>query len=190
MKNIEFTKGNWEEYFEYAYSDRFEVEPEFVQEEDCVANRRNDKMPDGFEYTTIMLKELYGAGTKMWFTCSFENYGAPLFTITDKIRIDENGKWRYGPCHEVVVWEKGINVWHMYEVDGVLKWHRVMSLEFPLEVNKKHELYVELKDKYLRFGVGDKVAEVRVETMAEQVYVGVTGCESINRLYSLKIDTE
>ncbi len=190
MKNIEFTKGNWENCFEYAYSDRFSIEPEFVQEDDCVSNRRNEKMRDGFEYTTIMLKEKYGAGTKMWFTSSFENYGAPLFTITDKVRVDEEGKWRYGACYEVVIWEKGINVWDMYEKDGKLTCHRVMSLEFPLEVNKKHELYMELKDKYIRFGVGDKIAEVRFENMAEQVYVGVTGCESINRLYSLKIDTE
>ncbi len=190
MKNIEFTKGNWEEHFKYAYSDRFDIEPEFVQEEDCIANRRNEKMRDGFEYTTIMLKDMYGAGTKMWFTSSFESYGAPLFTITDKIRVDKDGKWRYGPCHEVVIWEKGINVWDMYMVDGKLTWHRVMSLEFPLEINKKHELYVELKDKYIRFGVGDKIAEVRMDSMAEKVYVGVTGCENINRLYSLKIETE
>ena len=52
------------------------------------------------------------------------------------------------------------------------------------------KLYMELKDKYIRFGVGDKIAEVRAENLAEKVYVGVTGCENINRLYSLKIEKE
>ena len=59
MKNIEFTKGNWENFFEYAYTTRFPFTPKFVQEEDCISNGRNPEMSDGFDYTTIMTKEKY-----------------------------------------------------------------------------------------------------------------------------------
>ena len=151
MKKVEFTKGNWETCFNYAYSKRFPFNPEFAQENDCIVNKRNPEMADGFDYTTIMLKEPYGEGTKFSFTCSFEEYGAPLFTITDKMETDENGCWHYGDCYEVVLWENGINVWDLYEEDGAIKWNKVMSLEFPVKSNKKHKMFLELIDN-----VGEK----------------------------------
>ena len=82
MKNVEFTKGNWEEYFDYASTTRFPFVPKFIQEEDCIVNGRNPKMRDGFDYTTIMTKEKYGAGTKICITCSFEKFGC----------------WKHCPC--------------------------------------------------------------------------------------------
>ena len=44
MPDIKFTKGNWEEYFEYAYTTKFPFKPKFVQEADCIATRENPLM--------------------------------------------------------------------------------------------------------------------------------------------------
>ncbi|MBR5156341.1 MAG: hypothetical protein IKW59_01070 [Clostridia bacterium] len=188
MKNIEFTKGNWENYFEYAYTTRFPFTPKFVQEEDCISNGRNPRMSDGFDYTTIMTKEKFGAGTKLWATCSFEKYGAPLITLTDKLKKDENGDLRYDACYEFVLWDKGLNVWDLFIKDSELKWEKMLSVDFSLACNEKHEIYIEILEKGARVVIGDKDIYLRIENLPENVYIGVTGCENINRIYNLKID--
>ena len=188
MKNIEFTKGNWEEYFDYASTTRFPFVPKFIQEEDCIVNGRNPEMRDGFDYTTIMTKEKYGAGTNFSTVCSFEKFGAPLITLTDKLEKDENSDLRYGVCYEIVLWEKGINIWDFFMDGDTLKWHRSAALEFPLEAGQKYELEIELMEKYFKVSLGDKNIILRAEALPEEVYIGITGCENINRFYSLKID--
>ena len=188
-KNIEFTKGNWEEHFRYASSDRFDFEPRFYQEEGCIVNGRNPEMVDGFDYTTIMTKEMYKEGTKIWLTCSFEEYGAPLVTLTDRIRKAEDGNYRHGPCHEFVVWENGLNIWHMFDVDGEIKFNQLLGLDFHLEPGVKHELYLEIMDKCIRIVLGGQDVLLRIEDLPKEVYLGITGCENINRFYDLRIET-
>ena len=72
---ITFTKGSWERYFQSAYTWRLPNTPRFIQEADCIVNAQKS------EFTTILLKERYTAGTRVSFTASFESYGAPLLTI-------------------------------------------------------------------------------------------------------------
>ena len=189
MKEIRFTKGNWEDFFEYAYTKRFPFKPRFKQEENCIVNARNPEMNDGFDYTTIMTKDKYGVGTKLHVTCSFEKYGAPLITLTDTLERDKDGELSYGVCHEVVLWEKGINVWNLFEENGVIKWYKLLAAEFPLEAGIKQEMYIELGEKTIKVVVRDKMVVLRIENLPEEVYIGITGCENINRFYNVKIDT-
>ena len=190
MKEIKFTKGNWEEYFEHAYTKRFPFKPKFIQEDECIANSKNPEMKDGFDYTTIMTKEKYGIGTRLWFTCSFENYGAPLITLTDKLERDDDGDLCYGACHEVVLWEEGINVWNLYEENGEIKWYKLFAAEFSLEPGVKHEMYIEIENKTLKMIIGDKILTLRIENLSDEVYIGITGCEDINRFYNVRIDNK
>ena len=190
MKYIDFIKGQWEEYFESAYIARFPFKPKFIQEEDCIANGENALMEDGFDYTTIMTKDKYGVGTKIWLTCSFEKFGAPLVTLTDDLRRDEEGDLIYGTCTEVVLWEEGINVWNLYEENNEVKWDKILGLEFPVESGSKKELYLELQDKGIYVVIDDKRFALRVENLPEEMNIGITGCEDINRFYSVRIETK
>lgn len=190
MQYIEFTKGNWEDSFDYASTTRFPFVPKFIQEEDCIVNGRNPEMRDGFDYTTIVTKKKYGAGTKILVNCSFESFGAPLITLTGSLKKDENGDLRYGVCQELVLWEKGLNVWDFFMVENELKWHRIMASEFHLAAGVKHEMLIELMDKYIRVVIGSNDLLLRVENLPKEVYIGITGCENINRFYSVKIDGE
>ena len=188
-KLIEFTKGNWENHFEYAYTKRFPFTPKFIQEDDCISNGRNPEMRDGFDYTTIVTKEKLGAGTKMWLTCSFEEYGAPLITLTDMLEKDENDNLTYDKCHEVVLWEKGMNVWDIFVEGGQIKWNKLLFADFPVATNTKHEIYLEIMDKYVKVSVGKENILLRIDNLPEKVYIGITGCENINRFYNVKIET-
>ena len=188
MVNINFKKGEWEDFFRYVYNSRFPFKPHFYQENNCIVNGRNPQMRDGFVYTTIMTKEMYSVGTKIWFTSSFEYYGAPLITLTDTLEKDENGDLWYGVGQEIVVWEKGIHVFDFFIEDGNLKWYKLLGDIFPLATCEKHEVCVEIKDKYLIITIEGRTINLRVENLPEKFYIGITGCENINRIYNVKIE--
>ena len=189
VMDIKFTKGCWEEYFEHAYNEKFPFKPQFIQEENCIVNGSNPEMKDfAYDYTTIMTKEMFGKGTKIHTTCSFEEFGAPLLTFTDTMKRDEDGDLWYAACKEVVLWKNGVNVWDLYVEDGEIKYHLLAAVKFDLEKNVKHELFVELGEESVRFVIGDKDVMVRIADLPEKVYVGITTCENINRFYDLKIE--
>ena len=122
-------------------------------------------------------------------SCSFEKFGAPLITLTDILETDEKGNLFYDKCHEVVLWEKGINVWDIFVEDEQIKVKKLLSDDFSLSTNTKHELYLELMDKCVKVSVGEETFTLRIDNLPEKVYIGITGCENKNRFYNVKIET-
>ena len=57
-----------------------------------------------------------------------------------------------------------------------------------IRTNLRAEIYIEILEKGARVVIGDKDIYLRIENLPENVYIGVTGCENINRIYNLKID--
>ena len=190
MKKIIFTKGNWEDKLFHAMSYRFKKMPEFVQEEDCIVNSKNDTEDGvmGYDYITVMSKETYGQGTKITSEVLFEEYGAPLLTISKDLDVAEDGTLHFGTYYEVVLWENGINVWEMYMENGEVKWHLVLGNEFKVEKNTRHTFTVELQDKRLKVTAGEHCFTVRAENLPRQAHIGIAACENINRIYSMTIE--
>lgn len=182
---ITFTKGNWEHFFDYAYTWRFPDTPKFIQEENCIANTKGE---DGYGFTSIFLKQKYGRGTKISFTASFESYGAPLLVIAKDLDRDSDGNLRFGDYQEIVLWENGVNVWDFHRVDGEVKIDWLLRNDFHLEPEKIHELTVELGKQRLKIWVDGQYCELRVPSLPEKAYLGITACEGINRFYGLTLE--
>ncbi len=191
MEKIVFTPGNWEDKMIYSASYRFDAKnsPKFIQEADCVVNAANPDMPAGYDYINLFLEEPYGAGTKISTELSFEEFGAPMITLAKELEVDKDGYLRHGNYYEVVLYDEGINFWSLYLVDGVMKWHKLCAVNFPVSCNDIHTLNVEILDKYLKVNVnGDHSALLRIDDMPEKMYVGVAACEQINRIYSFSVE--
>ena len=73
--------------------------------------------------------------------------------------------------------------------DGQIKWNKLLFADFPVATNTKHEIYLEIMDKYLKVSVGRENILLRIDNLPEKVYIGITGCENINRFYNVKIET-
>lgn len=199
---ITFTKGNWEHFFDYAYTWRFPDTPKFIQEENCIANTKGE---DGYGFTSIFLKQKYGRGTKISFTASFESYGAPLLVIAKDLDRDSDGNLRFGDYQEIVLWENGVNVWNFQKVgeaaqidgpryrgfplveSGVrIDW--LLRNDFPLEAKKLHTLTVELCWQRLKVWADDRYFELQIPDLPEKAWLGITGCEGLNRFYNLTLE--
>lgn len=52
---VDFSRGQWDNApLTYAYSFRFQETPVFIQEDDCIANQKNDAFEQGFDNVTLM----------------------------------------------------------------------------------------------------------------------------------------
>lgn len=188
MKHISFTKGNWEHLFDYAYTWRFPETPKFVQEENCIVNTKDGIRQNGCDFTSIMLKQTYEVGTKISFTASFESYGAPLLVIADGLDQDEDGNLRFGNYQEVVLWEKGVNVWDFHRANDKIQIDWLLRSDYPTEPGKRYKLTVELGKQRLKVWLEGHYFELRVPSLPERFYLGITACEGINRFYDLEIE--
>lgn len=189
--NIPFTKGSWEHLFDYAYTWRFPETHKFLQEENCIANIRDDALThhDGYGFTSILLKDLYGAGTKVSFTASFEGTGAPLLMIAEDLEQDEQGVLRFRNYQEIVLWQYGVNIWDIFTEDGKNKIDFLLRNDFPLEPGKPHTVTVELENQRLKIRLREHYFELHVPRLPEKAYIGITACEGPNRFYQLEIES-
>lgn len=187
---INLTKGCWEDKLYHAYTVRFPFTPKLIQEPDCIRNGLNPEMKDGFDYTSLLTKEKYAYHTEISATCSFEHYGAPLLLFVDDVKYGEQGEIWYGACYEIVLFEKGVNVWKHFMVDGEVKWVKLLFANFPVDSNTKHKLSATMLEQGFAFSVDDKTYFLRIEDMPSEMHVGFTACEDINRFYDFSITTK
>ena len=186
--NIKFTENSWnQDELTYAYSYRFEETPVFVQHEDCIENTKNDGAVYGYDNISLLTKKQYGAGVKLSTRCAFEDLGAPLLVITDKLHTDSRGIVRYGDYLEVVLWKNGVNVWRMWMENGEVTWKQLMGIDFPVSESDIHTLSVTIEADTLYIEADDKKMQLYIEDMYPCYHLGINACEGINRFYDLTI---
>lgn len=187
--HLNFARGQWSmEGLTYAYTYRFPETPVFRQLDDCILNSKNESSAQGFDNITLLTKEKCLPGTRIETKCSFDHFGAPLVTIAENIIPDENGNMRFGNYIEVVLYEKGVNMWRMYYKEGKVTWDWLLSVEFPLEEKKIHTLSVEILKSKLAILVNERKMTLHVNDMYPSFHVGINACEGINRFYSMEIE--
>ena len=184
-----FAKNTWNlDNLTYAYSYRFEETPEFVQKEDCVENTKNETAVYGFDNISLLTREKFGPGTKLSTRCAFEDLGAPLLVIADRLETDSRGVVRYGDYLEVVLWKNGVNVWRMWMENGEVTWKQLLGVEFPVREHDIHTLSVTIEKDTLHIQAGDRVMQLYINEMYDSYHLGINACEGINRFYDLEIE--
>lgn len=187
--NINFARNAWNmDDITYAYSYRFEDVPEFTQFEDHVENRADPNGPGGYEYISVMSRKQYGPGTRITTHCSFEDDGAPLIVLADKMYTDPRGVVRYGEYMEVVLYKNGVNVWRMWYREGKVTWKKLLGVQFPVTTGDIHTLSVTAGEDNLRVEADEHTMTLLVPDMYTSFHAGIDACEGINRFYDMTVD--
>ncbi len=190
MKHIPFTPGAWENDLVHAYSYRFTDTPVFTQLDDHIENKADENGPNGYEYIAVMSCEQYGTGTTVSTRTSFEDDGAPMIVLADKMYTDKNGIVRYGEYFEIVLYKHGINVWRMWYREGVVSWKKLIGVQFDVTTGDIHDLSVTVGEEGLTVRADEHIMDVYVPDVYRSFHVGVDACEGINRFYDMTIDGE
>jgi len=163
----------------------------FHREGDCIANAYNEAIKE-YDYISLADPNPHRSGVTVSTRCSFDKYGAPLVTLANELFRGDDGELHYGAHYEVVVYEKGCNIW--YVVPAPEKKERpftaksVARLQFPLNPGARISLQVTVKGGMLQTVINGFFFAVAAPDLNETFYAGITACEGINRFYSLKID--
>ncbi|MEO8205194.1 MAG: hypothetical protein ABI615_03380 [Chthoniobacterales bacterium] len=168
-----FAKGAWKPDEWLFVKGPMPGTPSWIQREDSIEN-------DGGS-TNMLLKAPFKGNVTIRSTMAFQDKLAPLIIIASKIKDDGKGNNIYdGPYLEIVIWNKGVNVWR----DGA---RRVAFYEFPMEKNVKYPLEVTKKGNEYTVNVAGHVFGFFDDSLKEDFYPGVSGCEGIDRIYDFSV---
>ena len=185
--HIDFKDGIPKDLFFYCYSPQAKTRGVFVREPDAIKNEYNESVGD-YEYTTVMMTEKMKVGESLTVECSYEKRGAPLIVISDEI-VKRGDTPYYGAHFEAVAFEEGMNVW--YNIPSP------RGSEKPLITSKLHHepiptpnfsrvtLTLTLLEGAIRCTMNDRSVVISHPDIPASAYVGITGCEGINRFYTL-----
>ena len=188
MKNINFASSGWENDLEYTYSYRYNQRPVFVQKDGFIESSTDSTMPDGYDYITLMFKEKFKPGTKLTTKCWFHKYGAPIIMIANKIDFENGDAPLLIDYIEVVIWEKGINVWKHDVIDSKDTWFLMDSIEFKVENAAPVTFSAQIYAGKLVASCGSNVLEIETNLISDEVYMGIQACEGINRFYNVCVE--
>jgi hypothetical protein len=191
-----FTEGGWKQAdwtpVKKSMSDYFGG---WVQREDCIANRVPDqatdqelqgKRADKTYSSMVCVQQLQGNFTVTATMC-FAYQMAPLIVLAPELSQNVQGQKEYAEHFEVVVFNEGVNVWHHFVKDGKLTYRRTAFATFPLEKDTKYTLELKKVGKVLTVSVAGHIFGYVDNTLPESCYVGITGCEGLNRFYNFAV---
>lgn len=173
-------------------------EGSWIQKEDCIINTtptdaRPEDMCEGGKYSTntfvgMMLRTSFNSLKRITSTMSFDYKMAPLIFIANE--IDTVAKIPVlQERYEVVLYYKGINVWEHFQHDGKIKYNRKLFCSKNLSAKQKHwlEVAVNPNEKSMTVTLGDICFTAHTPLLGDSYYIGIIGCEGVNRFYDFEV---
>ncbi len=196
-KFFSFGRSEWNpEDWLIVRSPRWTDVSHWIQNDDHIANYVPDDLkPEdmqmgrdrtGESYISMLLKEPVTGSVRLSTDCVFDGRMAPLIVLSKELT----------PVHhehlEVVLYDRGVNLWHHFYHDGKPSWKLLAFLDLDLAVGKKHTLTADVictkKGKFLLMGCNGNTFGCRLaDDWSDTYYVGFTACEGKNRFYNFSV---
>ena len=193
----EFKQGSWEPAdWQIVRSPRWTDISHWEQHEDHIANYvpadlRPEDMQMGRDrtgetYLSMLYKKPVTGSIRVETTCLFEERMAPLIVFSRELTSVHKEHL------EVVLYDRGINLWHHFFKNGKPSWKLIGFQDIALEANKPHHLVAEIrstiKGKFLYMGVDTPSFGTRLaEDWPDEYFAGITACEGRNRFFDFAI---
>ncbi len=195
-----FSQGKWDaSEWQIVKSPRWPDLGTWEQQNDHIRNKVPSNATEkemlgkraGETYTSMLLKKKFSPNLIITSTMSFDHRMAPLLVITPEYGKDAEGNPEHRDHFEIVLYDKGLNVWHHYYTDGKPHWKKAAFINADFEPKKKYTLIVEIKtDKKgttMIVSCAGKTFGYMDDSIPKQFYIGITGCEGVNRFYDFQI---
>lgn len=192
-----FAPGGWNsELFHRVrspYSDKY---GEWLQCEDHIEN----KIPEGCTgadglgkrggefYVSLVTKQKIGSGVKISSRMSFYPEMAPLLVFDNNLRRRPDGDYEFGKHIEVVIYNKGVNIWRHFGKDCNPNFSRAIFADFDLSPDTVYNVEATVKNAELLVTVDGRSFGGYVPELGEPFHFGVTACEGVNRFYDLSAE--
>ncbi len=200
----DFTPEGWKaEDWILLKSPRWDHFGSWTQAEDHIANRVPEDASEqemlnkraSETYTSMLWNKKITAQKKVVISSemSFDHRMAPLLVIAPSYGQDAQERPEYRQHWEIVLYDQGLNVWHHNFQDGKPSWYKAGYLKATYPAKEKLRLVVTIS-----FPGGGRHPIIEVEcggqsfgyseiALPKEFYVGLTGCEGINRFYNFAV---
>ena len=195
-----FAKGGWNpDNWILVKSARWDYFGGWVQKSDCIEN----ETPAGATpkellgkyshdtYTSMVTKSMFKGNVAISAEMEFTDRMAPLIVIASELGKSAKGIPEYRDHFEIVIFDKGVNVWHHYYKDGKPSWKKAAFSRFPLKPNKRYTLKIVIKKskkgKMMSLFVDGREFGYIDDSLPGVFHVGITGCEGLNKFYDFKV---
>jgi hypothetical protein len=207
--SLKFTPGGWDPAaWTLCRNPTVDHLGKWVQLADCVQNETPGGNVQALEQTLttmVMNNKVSGNFTA---TASFEigAGSAPGIILAETIAPDAQGRPQYDGFYEVIIYEKGLNLWHHFTPGSKPPYEKTAYADFALKPDTRYVLTVTRKGKHLELRVGPAIVPaqpamvpappvetvggrlgVLVSALPEELYVGVLGCEGVSRVYDFSL---
>ena len=195
-----FAAGKWQaDDWLQVKSPRWDYRGEWEQRDDHIVNRVPAGSPEDLQgklapqtYTSMILKKQFSGSAVISARMEFDYRMAPLIVIAPTYGADAQGRPEYREHWEIVLYDKGINVWHHYYRDGKPSWRKAAALTTTFKPGVPYRLEVKLEFAasgcFLTVTCGDHTFGYHDDNLPKNYYVGITGCEGSNRFYDFTIE--
>lgn len=141
-------------------------------------------------YSSMVLTHKVGGTVEISSTMSFDYRWAPLIVIADEPGKSKDGKPEYRKHTEVVLYDEGLNIWQHFYKDNQPSYIRLAWSKLKFKPKHKYNLKVTINGKLMTVTVdGNELGCTNVD-LPDDFYVGITGCEGINKFYDFKVHAE
>ena len=141
----------------------------------------------GETYSSMVLARSLDKVLRVRATMCFDFRMAPLLVLAGPLGVDRAGHPEYREHVEIVLFDEGVNIWHHTWVDGAPAWVRAGWWRFELSRGERHVLEVERRGAELVLSVGERAFGCRIEGLPDEMRLGITGCEGVNRFYDFAV---
>lgn len=183
---------------------RFAEMGAWIQDEDCIHNRVPlDAVPAELidsgrradeTFTSMILKDRIYGDLEIRSVMSFDDRMAPLIILKAALDSSVDGFPENRDMYNVVVFDKGIRVWRYLHAGFVAgqppnrrAWHEVAFSQFRLLPKTKYEVIVTARKYCIEVKLENHHLGFTDNAMPYVGYVGICGCEGVNRFYDFAI---
>lgn len=196
-----FAPGKWNKNdFYMARSPRPKMAylGEMIQEKDHIINKTPPLSDEEIfkkhcdkVYACMMYKGSFSGRTLISSKMSFDHRMAPLIVLAAPLGKCSKGMPELREHFEIVLYDKGINVWHHEYKDGKPSWYKIAFLETEFKPKTVYDLKIDLRryKNMTRITVKCNEHSFGFDTtfMPKTFYTGITGCEGRCRFYDFKV---
>lgn len=191
-----FAAGNWKQAdwlrVKYSQGEHF---GDWVQRDGYIANTvPSNATPEELQgkyaaetYSCMVYKERLKGDVSVASTMSFAYKMAPLIVLSPALSEDAKGRKQCSERFEIVIFDEGVNIWRHFVKDGKLTYRKAAFASFRLEKDTKYRLKVTKTGKTLTVSVAGHTFGYIDDALPESFFVGITGCEGLNRFYDFTV---
>jgi hypothetical protein len=197
-----FSPGDWrKEDWVMVKSPRWDYRGVWEQEADHIWNKVPADATEaemlskraGETYTSMLWKEKISANKKVVISAemSFDYQMAPLLVIAPEYGQSADAYPEYRQHWEIVLYDKGINVWHHQYADGKPSWYLAASLKAAFPKKEKVTLTVSInfsgRVPQMVISANDNTFSYAELQLPRNFFVGLTACEGVNRFWNFSV---